>query len=203
MPPIILASKSPRRREFLLKLGLKFEVVPSGGKEDKRKDGEGAADYALRLAWAKAEQVAKGKPPGALILAADTVVAIGDQVFGQPIDAADAKRMLKELSGKQHEVITAVCVARAGAEPNPEVTTVATKVTFRVMNDQEIDWYIQTGEHKDKAGGYAIQGAASAFVTRIDGSYSNVVGLPVPETVEMLKKEGATMPWEDPKLRFP
>lgn len=203
MPPIILASKSPRRREFLLKLGMKFEAVAPGGTEAKRKDGESPADYALRLAWAKAEQTAKGRPPGALVLSADTLVVLGDEIFGQPADNADAKRMLKALSGKQHEVITGVCVAKAGPEPAPQATVISTKVTFRPLSDQEIDWYVATGETRDKAGAYAVQGAGSAFITRIDGSYSNVVGLPLLEALDLLKRGGAVMPWEDPKTRFP
>lgn len=203
MPPVILASQSPRRREFLMKLGMKFDVVPNTGPEPKRKEGEGAADYALRLAWNKAETVARGRPPGALVLAADTVVALGDQVFGKPADAEDWKRTLRALSGTTHEVITAICVARAGPEPNPQVTTVTSKVTFRPLSEQEIDWYVALGEGKDKAGGYASQGAAAAFITRIDGSYSNVVGLPLAETLDLLKREGALMPWEDPRPRWP
>src|SRR5574341_2464159 len=107
MPPIVLASKSPRRKEFLLKLGIKFEVVNPPTQEEKRKDGEKPADYALRLAYNKADVIARGRPPGALVLAADTIVVLDDEIYGQPKDNDDAKRMLRALSGRTHEVLTA------------------------------------------------------------------------------------------------
>lgn len=147
--------------------------------------GEVPDAYVRRVAEAKARTVA-GRERERLVLAADTTVVIDDTMLGKPVDDDDAKRMLYLLSGRTHEVLTAVAVSRAGmAAPHVEVER--TEVEFAPLTDFEIDWYVATGEPRDKAGAYAIQGYASRFVTRIDGSYSNVVGLPIALVYEMLK----------------
>ena len=152
--------------------------------------GELPDAYVRRVAEAKARAVA-GRERERLVLAADTTVVIDDTMLGKPVDDDDAKRMLYRLSGRTHEVLTAVAVARAGMFA-PLVEVECTEVEFAPLTDFEIDWYVATGEPRDKAGAYAIQGYASRFVTRIDGSYSNVVGLPIALVYEMLK--GVTTP---------
>lgn len=197
MPPLLLASASPRRRQFLLELGFDFRVVPSNVDESV-KAGEDAVTYAVRVARSKAVAAA-GNTPGAVVLAADTVVALGGELFGKPTDEADFQRMMSRLSGATHDVITAVSARVIGGEMFER--HVATKVTFRSLGEAEIAWYWATQEPKDKAGGYAIQGKGGAFVTRIEGSHSNVVGLPLPETLELLEAAGVKAPWNDPRLR--
>ncbi len=191
MPPLLLASASPRRRQFLLELGFDFRVVPSNV-DESAKEGEDAVTYAARVARSKAV-AASGNTPGAVVLAADTVVALGGELFGKPADEGDFKRMMSRLSGATHDVITAVA-ARVIGGPTFE-RHVATRVTFRTLGDDEVAWYWATQEPKDKAGGYAIQGKGGAFVTRIEGSHSNVVGLPLPETLELLEAAGVRAPW--------
>jgi septum formation protein len=182
---LVLASASPRRAELLRAAGIDFEVVP--GDVDEVMDVEETPEgYARRVAQLKAEaaRLRAGERP---ILGADTIVLVDNEVLGKPRDADDAKRMLRLLSGREHAVLTAVCLINPEepAEAGPHVrwrvrTQVArTTVEFAALSPEEIDWYVASGEPMDKAGGYAIQGLASRFVTRIQGSYSNVVGLPV------------------------
>jgi nucleoside triphosphate pyrophosphatase len=182
---LILASNSPRRRELLCNAGFQFDVRPSGI-EEARLPGESPEDFARRLARDKALDVARQSNPGSLVLGADTVVAINGEILEKPVDAADAARMLRTLSGHTHRVITGVCLVRA-----PEAvlawTHETTLVTFRNLTDDEIGGYVESGEPFDKAGGYAIQGLASRFVPRIEGCYFNVVGLPVPLVYEIVK----------------
>jgi len=187
---LILASNSPRRRGFLQQLGLSFEVQAADLDESVR-SGEVPTAYVERLAREKAQAVA-GKAPGALVLGADTTVVAGEAILGKPVDASDAERMLASLSGREHDVFTGVAVA------GPVVLSqvVRTRVRFRAVSAQEIAWYVRTGEPLDKAGAYAIQGIAGAFVTAIEGSPSSVVGLPLAETVELLRRAGYPLPWE-------
>jgi septum formation protein len=190
MTRLVLASQSPRRRELLAQLGIALEVRPAHADESVR-PGEPPRDYVLRLAREKARAVS-----GEVVLAADTAVVLGDEVLGKPADPADARRMLEALSGTEHEVLTAVCVRRAGGAAALELDALAaTAVRFARLSSSEIDWYVGTGEPLDKAGAYAIQGAGGAFVLSVSGSVSNVVGLPLVETADLLRRAGFPLPW--------
>jgi len=190
-PRLVLASQSPRRRELLAQLGLALDVRPSDADEAVH-PGEPPRDYVLRVAREKARAV-----PGDLVLAADTAVVLGDEVLGKPAGDDDARRMLRALSGTEHEVLTAVVVRRAAIRLELDAV-VATKVRFAPLGPAEIDWYVGTGEPLDKAGAYAIQGAGGAFVVGVEGSVSNVVGLPLAETAALLRRAGLSLPWEAP-----
>lgn len=188
-PHLILASGSPRRRELLEGLGLEFTVRPADVDETPH-PGEDPVAYVERLAREKAEWKAA---PTELILAADTTVFLGNEILGKPEDAIDAHRMLKALSGRTHEVATGVALHRPSSATTPAQTlsTVErTTVTFAHLTDEEITWYIATQEPMDKAGAYAIQGLGGLFVPRIEGSYSNVVGLPVSVVYGLLGEVG-------------
>ncbi len=177
---LVLASQSPRRAELLDNAGFQFTVRPTAIDEAVR-EGEDPEAHVRRLAWEKAAAVEAA--PGEVVLAADTVVLIDREVLGKPVDEADARRMLALLSGRKHTVLTAVCV-KAGASIREE--TAATSVWFSVLPAEAIEEYVATGEPMDKAGAYAIQGRAGRFIERIDGSYSNVVGLPISVVHQML-----------------
>jgi septum formation protein len=181
---IVLGSASPRRAELLRTAGIEFDVV-HGDVDESTRPGELAEAYVRRVAEAKARVVAAGVGDR-LVLAADTTVVIDATMLGKPIDDDDAKRMLCVLSGRTHEVMTAVAVYRTGMSV-PLVEVERTEVEFAPLTEFEIDWYVATGEPRDKAGAYAIQGYASRFVTRINGSYSNVVGLPIALVYQMIK----------------
>jgi septum formation protein len=185
---LILASKSPRRSELLRAAGWLFEAVPADIDETLR-DSETPVDYVKRLAIEKAEAVARRVPTG-LILAADTTVVIDDHILGQPIDDEDARRMLKLLNGSWHEVLTGVALIRAGQAESPVSDCERTRVKFAQMSDEEIDWYVSTGEPRGKAGAYGIQGRASVFIEEIQGDYFNIVGLPLRLVYEMLNASG-------------
>jgi septum formation protein len=181
---IVLASASPRRREFFERLGLRFETaVPEI--DEKVRPGEAPKAYVERLAREKAQACAR---PGAVAVGADTTVVVRGEVLGKPRDRADALRMLRMLSGAWHEVLTAVCVGT-------EVRCVTTRVKFVAMSEAQLEWLARSGDGDDKAGAYGLQGLAGAFVERIEGSVSNVVGLPLAETLELLAKAGAELPW--------
>jgi nucleoside triphosphate pyrophosphatase len=182
---LILASKSPRRRELLQNAGIEFDVWPSEIEEVWLPD-ETPEAFARRLARAKALGVASRSSAGSVVLGADTVVAIDGEILEKPVDAADASRMLHLLTGRTHRVITGVCLVRA---PQTVLAWIheTTSVTFIKLDEQEIESYVASGEPFDKAGGYAIQGLASRFVTCIDGCYFNVVGLPIPRVYEVVK----------------
>jgi septum formation protein len=190
---LILASASPRRAELLTAAGIPFEIRPASV-DERVHPGEDARLYAVRVATEKARAVlasSAGRP----VLAADTVVVVDGLILGKPVDIDDARRMLRLLSGRTHEVMTAVVVVpaqdRDGAwERTIEAQVEVTAVEFARLDHTEIDWYVETGEPSDKAGAYAIQGAASRFVTRIQGSYSNVVGLPVGLVYAMCRRAG-------------
>ncbi len=181
---LVLASASPRRRDLLAGLGVTFEVVPSSVPEVPR-PGESPEAFAVRVAREKATQVARRRPE-CYVLGADTVVIVGDRLLGKPQDRRDARRMLQELSGRTHRVVTAVALVHPMTEI--EEVLVESEVTFRCLSAQELERYLDTGEGIDKAGGYAVQGLASAFVVRVRGSYSNVVGLPVDEVAALLRR---------------
>ena len=171
--PMVLASASPRRQELLGFYGIPFEVVPSCADEEAFGTGK---EQVRQLAVRKCEEVA-ARYPGRVVLAADTLVCVGDQVLGKPHDEEDALRMLRLLSGREHQVHTGVCLACPDGQRLVEVAT--TKVTFLSVEDALLRRYIATGEPMDKAGAYAIQGRAGAFISSIEGSPTNVIGLPL------------------------
>ena len=181
---MLLASQSPRRRELLADAGFELEIVPANIDEDRRA-GEKPVELVARLAAEKAESVRvslEHAPTDGILLAADTIVWMGDEALGKPTGPADAARMLRELSGRTHHVSTGVCAMRLGADASPIATTSfveTTDVTFWDLSDAEIDAYVETGEPLDKAGAYGIQGAGRMLVREINGDYANVVGLPV------------------------
>ena len=180
---LVLASASPRRQELLRNAGITFEVQPAHIPENPL-PGEAAKDCAERLAREKALAVA-GQRPHDIVLGADTVVVVDGQLLGKPSDAADAARMLRLLSGREHQVITGVCIVVKG---QPSVASETTLVTVSEVTDKEIANYVAGGEPMDKAGAYAIQGIASRWIPRIEGDYNNVVGLPVALVFRMLRE---------------
>jgi septum formation protein len=182
-PMLVLASASPRRQELLRSAGIAFEVQPADIPEDPQA-GEPAKDCAERLAREKALVVARQRPQDC-VLGADTVVVVGGELLGKPSDAADAARMLRLLSGREHQVITGVCLVVGG---KPSVASETTLVTVNELTEKDIADYVASGEPMDKAGAYAIQGIASRWIPRIDGDYSNVVGLPVALVFRMLRE---------------
>jgi septum formation protein len=182
---LVLASSSPRRQELLQRAGFEFEVRPSGA-EEVRRSGECPEEFARRTAREKSLRVAASSAPGSLVLGADTVVVIDGLILGKPSDGDEAARMLRMLSGSSHRVVTGVCLVRAPVEVQA-LAHETTLVRFRHLEEEEIRDYVGSGESLDKAGAYAIQGLASRFVTRIEGCYFNVVGLPIPLVYEMLK----------------
>lgn len=190
-PSLVLASASPRRRELFAHFGLPFEVFHPDLDEAQEGD-EDAPRWAERLARAKA-QVGLAAHPRATIVAADTLVCVGGGLtFGKPDTAEEAKKMLRLLSGRSHEVFTGVCVATRERQWSQ---TVCTRVRMRPLGAAEVDWYVETGEPLDKAGAYAIQGRGAIFVEAIEGSWSNVVGLPLAELSTMLAGLGVPLPW--------
>jgi septum formation protein len=192
--PLVLASASPRRRELLSSLGLRFEVRPCDIDESVVA-GEGSLGYVRRLAEEKLHAAfgLLAADADVFVLASDTTVVVDDVILGKPEDAAEGRAMLERLSGRAHEVRTAIALGRAGR--TLEVRDVVTRVVFRVLGADEIARYVATGEGRDKAGGYGIQGLAGAFVRGLEGSYSNVVGLPVAETLELLVAHRAVEAW--------
>ncbi|AUX45743.1 septum formation inhibitor Maf [Sorangium cellulosum] len=211
--PLLLGSGSPRRREILTTLGLPLRVAAADVDEARRPD-EGAAAYLERVVLAKLE-AARRLPQAAgagAVLVADTAVILGDAILGKPRDEADARAMLRALSGREHEVWTRFAIAGGGqvelappAAPGRDgalhVETVMTRVRFRELGDDEVASYAATGEGLDKAGAYAIQGVGAFAVARIDGSYSNVVGLPACEVIAALRAAGllARFPLSPPR----
>ncbi len=183
---LTLASASPRRRELLSLLGISFQVAPAD-LDETQLPGEHAAAYVERLARAKAHGTG-------LILAADTSVVIDDEVLGKPgRDAVLGAQMLRRLSGRSHQVMTGIAVSNLAGVRSQVVTS---EVIFRRLSESEIAWYVGTGEGADKAGGYALQGRAGAFITSIVGSPSNVIGLPLAETTALLRAAGLRLPMD-------
>ncbi len=191
MPKLLLASGSPRRRQFLADLGFTFDVVPSHADESVRA-GESPEAYVRRVAQAKSFPAASFDT-GTVVLACDTVVTRDDVILGKPQGAEDFARMMALLSGATHRVLSSVVVRVVGGESFS--TTIGTDVTFRPLSPTEIDWYWATGEPRDKAGGYALQGLGAAFIERIDGSHTSVIGLPLVETLALLARAGVMPPW--------
>jgi septum formation protein len=188
---IVLASASPRRAALLASAGVAFIVVPSRITEDRR-PGEAAEAFVRRLAAAKARDVAASglTGPAAFVLGADTDVVLDGEILGKPRDDDDARAMLERLSGRIHEVLTGYEVYDA-ARRRGEGGVVRTRVEFAALNRGEIEAYVAGGEPRGKAGGYAIQGRAAGMIRRIEGSYTNVVGLPLREVLETLARMGA------------
>jgi septum formation protein len=191
---LILASASPRRAELLGSVGLQFEVVPADIDESVRA-GETPSEYVARLSREKAAAITErvDADGDAVIVAADTTVDVDGDILEKPVDDDDARRMLRLVSGREHLVHTGVTVARfpearaRGTEHASTTCVVETAVRFVELTDQAIDWYLSTGEHVGKAGAYGIQGAAGGLVQRVDGSVSNVIGLPLAETLGLIR----------------
>ncbi|WP_394696675.1 Maf family protein [Pseudoxanthomonas japonensis] len=185
---LYLASQSPRRAELLTRLGLSFGRIDLDIPE-QRQPNEPATDYVRRVAREKAEAglLKVVATPGAVVLGADTEVILGDEVFGKPVDAADAAAMLRRLSGRTHQAVSAVSVVSASREAQ---ALVVTEVSFAELGEDEIAAYVASGEAMGKAGAYGIQGRAEQFVTRLAGSYSAVMGLPLHETSRLLRDFG-------------
>ena len=186
-PKLILASKSPRRRSLLEQAGLEFSVIPSTFNENSVPISS-PEPYVKKLAEGKARDVAQAYPDS-WVIAADTIVLVDNTILGKPGSNDEARDMLKSLSAKTHQVLTGYCVCCEG-QKRFFSETVTTEVLFKELTDDEIKWYIHTGEPFDKAGAYAIQGLGSILVKQVNGSYTNVVGLPVCEIVEILINEG-------------
>ncbi|HZJ54040.1 MAG TPA: Maf family protein [Myxococcaceae bacterium] len=213
--PLVLASASPRRRALLEQLGIPLRIDPAHLDENVRA-GESAEQYVLRLAREKADAV-HARHPHATVLAADTSVVLEGRLLGKPGTAEEAMEMLRALSGRTHQVMTAVAVRAAAFEipledpqarrrpdqggPSTVVAgggerLVTASVTFAAANEATLRWYVSTGEPMDKAGAYAVQGIGGFLVERIEGSYSAVVGLPLVETLALLRDAGYILPWE-------
>jgi septum formation protein len=195
MPPFIyLASQSPRRSQLLTQLGIAHELLLADAEEDAELleahiPGESPMDYVQRVTRLKLDAAIKrmemrGLPP-APVLCADTTVALGDTIYAKPLDAEDAVRMLCALSGQTHVVLTAVAI---GTARQSEQACSLSEVTFAAMTDAEIRAYVDTGEPMGKAGSYAVQGFAAAYIAHISGSYTGIMGLPLYETAQLLKK---------------
>ncbi|MDL2344096.1 Maf family nucleotide pyrophosphatase [Deinococcus sp. MIMF12] len=193
-PPILLASGSPRRRELLTNLGVPFRIVVSG--EDEASEERDPARLAGTLARQKAAAVAR-QHPGAVVIGADTVVALGGELLAKPGDEAENRAFVRRLSGRTHQVYTGVSVFAPDGERGPVERggVERTDVTFRLLTEAEIAHYAATGEGLDKAGGYGIQGVGMALVARIEGDYSNVVGFPLGLVIRLLRAAGVRV-WE-------
>ena len=191
VPNLILASQSPRRKNLLEQAGFDFEVIP-GNFDEGSVPLDKPESYARLLAIEKANQIGN-QYPDSWVIGADTVVCIDGAILGKPSSKQDARRMLDLLSGKTHQVVTGYALIK-NAEQKLFTDAVRTDVSFKTLSTEEVEWYIQTSEPFDKAGGYAIQGLGSFLVKRINGSYTNVVGLPVCEVIELLYREGVVRP---------
>lgn len=194
LPTLVLASGSPRRRDLLDGLGVRFTVRPVEVDETPHPD-EAPRAYVERLARTKAsERVGEGE----LVLGADTIVVLDGELLGKPADEAEARRMLRRLAGREHTVLTGVALVRGsrgngfGSTAGPAEASIVeeSKVRITALSDEEIAWYAATGETLDKAGSYAVQGIGAMFVEAVDGDYSNVVGLPLPATYRLFRAMG-------------
>ncbi len=182
---LILASESPRRKALLKDLGLRLKIVPAEVREIPRPK-EDPVLFSKRMAEEKAD-IVSSLYPDQWVLGADTVVVLGEKMLGKPKDSQEAKKFLHLLSGETHRVITGFCLKNRALNRSL-IKSVSTRVHFKSLSSEEIDWYVQTGEPLDKAGAYAIQGKGAFCVKKISGSYTNVVGLPVTEVLEALEK---------------
>jgi septum formation protein len=190
-PPLVLASASPRRLQLLRQIGLEPAVVDPADIDETPLAGESVRLTALRLAAEKAASVA-ARHPQAFVLAADTIVAVGRRLLGKPEDAADGGRMLALLSGRAHQVLTAVAVVAPGGRAARRLSE--TRVRFKRLTEAETSAYLDSDEWRAKAGGYGVQGRAGAFVIALSGSYTGVVGLPLYETRALLAGLGYPVP---------
>jgi septum formation protein len=181
----ILASASPRRRELLRSVGLKFKTIPAHVDEDYI-EGESPQQHVRRLAQEKAQLIAR-KYPRAWVLGADTIVVIDGLILGKPKNKTQAREMLKKLSGREHKVFTGFTITQVASKLSHSAVVQST-VKFKKISAAELDWYIACDEPYDKAGGYAVQGKGAYFIKSIRGSYTNVIGLPLCEVLETLKK---------------
>lgn len=191
MSKIILASSSPRRKMLLEQLGLEFEVITSDI-EEKVESGLSPEEVVKSLAYQKAKSVANGLTGDYLVIGSDTIVALDNEILGKPIDYNDAYRMLKNLSGKTHEVMTGVCIINT-TDKTYLVDCDVSHVKFRNIEYEEIKAYVKSGEPLDKAGAYGIQGLASVFIEKIEGSYTGIVGLPVFTVDKLLRHFGVNV----------
>lgn len=187
MAEFVLASASPRRREILQIINLNFEIIKSDVDESVADSSVAPDLYVQELALLKGADVAK-RLKKEIVISADTIVCLDGKILGKPKNEEDAFNMLKALSGREHTVYTGVCIMRA-SDAFTVCKTCATKVKFAQIDDRKIKAYIATGEPMDKAGAYAVQGLAAAFIEKIDGDYFNVVGLPLKTTVDILEKD--------------
>lgn len=185
---LLLASASPRRAEILRAVCWPFEACPVNIDESPR-PSENPVAYVERLAREKAEAAMTQRRASGIVLGADTIVVTGDNMLGKPRDEQDARRMLRLLSGRWHDVLTGVALLRAGEKVELRVAHETTRVRFSAISDREIDWYVATGEPLDKAGAYAVQGRAALFIEAIDGDYWNVVGLPIRLVYRLAREE--------------
>lgn len=200
MPDIYLASQSPRRQELLNQIGVSFSILMSEIDESIN-DNEKPDEYVLRLAKAKALAGWEGiKIKDKPVLGSDTVVVIEGEILGKPKDHTEARLMLRRLSGRTHQVMTAVALTsfagsaqEAASKPEINCAISISHVSFKALSQQEIEWYINSGECDDKAGAYGIQGLAATFITHLSGSYSGVMGLPLYETAQLLNKAGISI----------
>ena len=181
---LLLASASPRRRELLARAGYTFDVVPSGV-DEQRLVNESPDAFVVRIALAKATAVSSGSEDRRLVVGADTIVVVDGTILGKPLDTDDAISMLRRLSGRTHDVLTGVAIVSGGDRRTAMATT---RVTLVDLDDRAIGAYVETGESMDKAGAYGVQGIASRFVDRIEGSYTNVVGLPMTVVKRLIKE---------------
>lgn len=188
MTTLVLASRSPRRAEILREMGVSF-VVDVAGVDESPLAGESPRDHVQRLAIAKCQAVAARHDRDTVVLAADTTVDVDGEIFGTPLDLAHARNMLLRLAGRTHLVHTAVCVMHGGLE-RPRCALDSASVTMRHIAGPELEQYLQTGESLDKAGAYAVQGAAAMFVERVTGERSTVIGLPTPVVQRLLQPLG-------------
>ena len=187
---IVLASSSPRRKELLESVGLKFLVV-SPKADESHKSGESPKDFVLRLSKEKALSVAEELEADTIVIGADTIVVVDGHLLGKPVDEREASSMLSKISGREHRVLTAFSLVRPRSDVlHAEI--VETLVTVKNLAASEIEGYIKTGEPMDKAGAYGIQGIGAFMIKEIRGSYTNVVGLPLVELLEALKLQGAS-----------
>jgi septum formation protein len=193
--PLILASASPRRQALLSSLGIHFEVIPARAKEPSPEPGENPAAYAERMALFKTEEIA-AKRPEAVVIGADTIVVQGSTILGKPRSKHEALTMLSALTGTTHEVITGLCVMHKAGNRCVH-TSVVTQVDMPQRDEAILSAYVATGEPMDKAGSYAIQGVGGFLVSEIRGSYTNVVGLPLARTLDVLLAWDAVRPQKD------
>ena len=192
MSKLILASASPRRQQLLTQVGVPFAIEPANI-DERTTPGEAPRDYVLRMAYEKAQHVS-WQWPTAFVLGADTIVTIDDEILGKPKDLAEARRMLRGLSGRTHTVMTGLALLHHDRGVVQQ-DTVSTAVRFRRLSEHDIETYVTTAKPLDKAGAYAIQDSARAFVEAFDGCYTNVVGLPVQRTVDLMRAAGMNVPY--------